>query len=113
MIYEIRNYHFRPDLFAEYKALAQTEALPYLAGALDLVGFWFKTDDPAQVRGAPLDDLGTANVTWIIRWLDMAHRNEVFPRVMASPEMKAFFAQVPGGMASYLRAEIKFAESFV
>jgi hypothetical protein len=31
MIYEIRNYHFRPDLIDAYKAWAKAEAIPHLA----------------------------------------------------------------------------------
>jgi hypothetical protein len=30
MLFEIRNYHFNPDLFEEYKTWAKAEALPSL-----------------------------------------------------------------------------------
>jgi len=39
MIYEIRNYHFRPDLIDAYKAWAKAEAIPHLAPQLDVLGF--------------------------------------------------------------------------
>ena len=39
MIYEIRNYHFRPDLIDAYKAWAKAEAIPHLVSQLDVVGF--------------------------------------------------------------------------
>ena len=34
MIYEIRNYHFRPDLIDAHKAWAKAEAIPHLASQL-------------------------------------------------------------------------------
>jgi hypothetical protein len=113
MIYEIRNYHFRPDLFEPYKVWAKTEAMPYLGAQMDVVGFWITTADPPEILGAPTDHLGTANVTWIIRWRDMAHRNEVWAAVLESPEWKDIFSRVPEGLPSYLRLEAKFTESLM
>jgi len=37
MMYEIRNYHFRPDLFEPYKVWAKGEAMPYLATQMDVL----------------------------------------------------------------------------
>lgn len=65
------------------------------------------------MKGAAQDALGSANITWIIRWRDMAHRDEVWSGIFASPEWKEMFARVPGGAASYLRLEAKFAESLL
>jgi hypothetical protein len=113
MIYEIRNYHFRPDLFEPYKVWAKTEAMPYLGAQMDVVGFWITTADPPEILGAPTDHLGTANVTWIIRWRDIAHRNEAWAAVLESPEWKDIFSRVPEGMPSYLRIEAKFTESLM
>jgi hypothetical protein len=113
MMYEIRNYHFRPDLLADYKVWAGTTAVPHLARHLDLLGFWVTGDDAAEVAGEPQDTLGVANVTWIIRWRDLAHRNEVLPGVLASPEWAEIFSHVPGGRGSYLRIEAKFAEALI
>ncbi len=113
MIYEIRNYHFRPDLFEAYKAWAKAEALPYLGTQLDILGFWTTSKHPPEIGGAPQDDLGTANITWIIRWRDMAHREDAWPRLQANPEWQAILGRVPGGMASYLRLEAKFADSLL
>jgi hypothetical protein len=113
MIYEVRNYHFRPDLLAEYKVWAKGKAIPYLSAALDVVGFWVSTDDPPEVIGAPMDAMGSANVTWVIRWRDLAHRNEAWPKALSGPAWDAVFAQVPGGAASYLRLEAKFTEALM
>jgi hypothetical protein len=113
MMYEIRNYHFRPDLFEPYKVWAKGEAMPYLATQMDVLGFWVTTADPPEVLGAPHDDLGTANVTWIVRWRDLAHRNEVWTRVLASPEWIDIFSRVPEGLPSYLRIEAKFTEALM
>ncbi len=113
MIYEIRNYHFRPDLIDAYKAWAKAEAIPHLASQLDVLGFWIKSKDAPEVNGAPQDHLGTANVTWIIRWRDLAHRNEAWSRLWATPEWNDIFSRVPEGLASYLRIEAKFADSLM
>jgi hypothetical protein len=113
MIYEIRNYHFRPDLIEDYKTWARTKAVPHLASVIDVVGFWVSTDDPPEVVGAPMDAMGSANVTWIIRWRDLAQRNEEWPKAISGPAWEAVFAEVPGGGASYLRLEAKFAEALV
>ena len=109
-MYEIRNYYFEPSRFEAYKAWAKARALPYLKQELDLVGFWTSTAEPAQVTGEPMDKLGPANITWIIRWPDMATRDATFARVFATEVWQDIFKDVPGGVASYLRMEAKFTE---
>ena len=109
-MFEIRNYHFEPTLFEEYKAWATTRALPFIQSQVDLVGFWTSLPEPAKLTGPPLDDLGSANVTWIIRWPDQATREIEFARVFTSPEWIEIFKDVPGGSGNYLRTEAKFAE---
>ena len=42
VIYESRNYHFKPELFDQCKAGTKTKALPHLGQELDLVGFWWE-----------------------------------------------------------------------
>lgn len=110
-IFEIRNYHFRPDLLAAYRAWANDEAIPYLGRHVDIVGFWFGTDVPAEVSGAPLDDLGSANVTWIIRWDDMEQRAEGMAATFSTEEWADIYSRVPGGRESYLRIEARFMET--
>lgn len=109
-IYEIRNYHFDPDLFEEYAEVARGAYLTYLREHLDVVGFWINTDIPSEVRGAPQDELGSANITWIIRWNSKEERDKKLPEVLGTPEWQEIFAEVPGGGASYLRIESKFVE---
>ena len=111
MLFEIRNYHFDPEHFEEYKAWAKTEAIPYLCHELDVLGFWVNTRDAPVIQGEPHDSLGTANVTWIIRWRDLAHRSDVLPALWSTPEWKDIYSRVPGGRASYLRIEAKFSQS--
>jgi hypothetical protein len=113
MIFEIRNYHFNPDLFEAYKEWGKAEAIPYLSQQLDVLGFWASTNDAPEIRGELQDKLGSANLTWIIRWRDLAQRNDVLPRVLSNPEWQDIISRVPGGRASYLRTEAKFAESLV
>lgn len=111
MLYEIRNYHIRPDAFAAYANWAKTAAVPYLAKTLDLAGFWLNTADAPILNGEPMDALGSANVTWILRWRDRADRETRLPRAFGGAEWDAVFAKLPGGFDNYLRMESKFAES--
>ncbi len=113
MIYEVRNYHFRPDLLDQYRSWAEASAVPYLSGKMDVVGFWVNTSAPAEVFGEPQDALGPSNVTWVIRWRDLAQREADWAAALASPEWEKILAQVPGGRASYLRLESKFADSLL
>ncbi len=113
MIYEIRNYHFDPEKFADYKTWATEQALPYLDRELDLVGFWATGEDQTEVNGKPLDELGSANITWIIRWPDRESRDAQFEQIMSTPEWTEIFANVPGGLSSYHRMEAKFTESLL
>jgi hypothetical protein len=113
MMYEVRNYHFQPGLLSDYKAWAKDHAVPYLSRRLEVVDFWVDGEDPPEVNGEPLDALGSANVTWVIRWRDLAHRNQDLPAALGGPEWEAIFSQVPGGRASYLRVEAKFMQSLL
>lgn len=113
MMYEIRNYHFDPALFEDYKAWAKSKALPYLSNALDLVGFWTNLPEESDIIGEPMDGLGSANITWIIRWEDKATRDSAFEAAFSTPEWQAIFAEVPGGFDSYKRMEAKFTEALI
>ncbi|WP_419942891.1 hypothetical protein [Candidatus Palauibacter sp.] len=110
-IYEVRNYHFDRARFDEYAEVARGEYLRYLREHLDIVGFWIDSGIPAEVRGAEQDELGSANITWVIRWASKAERDEKLPQVLGTPEWGEIFAEVPGGGASYLRIESRFMES--
>jgi hypothetical protein len=113
MLYEVRNYHIRPSALEVYRDWVRALAVPYLASRLDLVGFWINTAEPPQITGEPLDALGSANVTWVLRWTDKAQRDEALPRVFSGPAWDAVFAELPGGMDNYLRMEAKFTDAVV
>jgi len=109
-IYEIRNYHFEPTFADEYRIWARDLATPHLRTHFDVVGFWVNTDIPPEISGKPLGELGSANVTWIIRWQSKEQRDEQSQAVYSSPEWQAIYAKVPGGRDSYLRIEAKFSQ---
>ena len=109
-MYEIRNYHFKPELFEQYKAWAKDKALPFLDRELDLVGFW-ATEGESEVTGADMDDLGSANITWIIRWPDRETRDQTMSTVFTGEEWDAIFQHIPGGIESYQRMVAKFTEN--
>jgi len=112
MLYEIRNYHYDPEYWEEYKKWAVEKAVPFFRSRWDLVGAWLKNDTPAIYGGSlPKDDSITpANLTWIIRWKDMDHRNKAWEDIVKTKEWEELFSTVPGGTKSYLRTEAKFAE---
>jgi len=96
MIYEVRDYHYRRDLFDAYKVWAE-EAVPVLRSKLDLVGFWLDSGMDSEVGGSdPMEPpLGQANVTWIIRWESKAQRDKVWPEVIGSKEWQAVWEKHP------------------
>ena len=111
-MFEIRNYHFEPSLFDEYKPWAESGAVPFLKKKMDIVGFWVTNDEPPEIAGplADKDGIGPSNITWIIRWDDMAQRDRIWAEVRSHPEWTEFFTKVPGGRQSYLKTEVKFAD---
>jgi len=111
MIYEIRNYYFEPTRFDAYKSWAKNQAMAYLKRNLNVLGFWANTDTTPEINGRAMDDLGSANITWIIGWADITQRKATLDKVFAAPEWQAIFKNVPGGIGSYLRTECKFTES--
>ena len=96
MLYEIRDYHYRADLFDAYKQWAQ-EAVPVLKEKLDVVGFWIDSGSDPEVRGTDQINppIGQANVTWIIRWESKAARDELLPQALGSDEWQAVWAKHP------------------
>ena len=89
------------------KRSASSATGPYIRRHLDVVGFWVNLDEAPQITGPPLDELGSATVTWVIRWEDMATRNETMSRVFTSDEWSEIMKQNPGE-ENYLRMEAKF-----
>ena len=110
-IYEIRSYHFEPTLLADYNTWIEDEGLPYISERIDVVGFWIDSSDPPEISGEPLDELGSANVTWIIRWPSIEARHEDMAAVFSTDEWEDIFSRVPGGPESYIRIEARFATS--
>jgi len=109
-MFEIRNYYYEPTKMAEYREWASSLAVPYIREAVDLVGFWITNDEPTKISGAPMDELGTATVTWIIRWDDLASRDAGMTAAFSSDEWKAIFEKNPG-LEYYHRMEVKFADA--
>ena len=109
MIYEIRNYHYEPSLMKEYTAWARDDALPFLRSQLDLVGFWVNGVDDAEVNGKALDELGSATVTWIIRWPDRADHDDRMGNIFSSDDWAEIIKTNPDASTT-TAIEAKFAE---
>ena len=112
MLYEIRNYHYDPAYFEEYKKWAAEVGGPYFRKKWDVVGIWLKNDIPAEYGGSlPKDESITpANMTWIIRWKNKEERDKAWAG-LDPKEIEQLFSTVPGGTKSYLRTEAKFTEA--
>ena len=97
MIYEVRDYHYRTDIFDDYVTWAEL-AVVVLKAKLDVVGFWVdKGEFPPEVAGSnpQTSPIGSANVTWIIRWENMEQRNETMKTAFSGDEWDAVMAKHP------------------
>ncbi len=111
MIYEIRDYHYRPELFDAYKAWAE-EAVPVLRSKMDVLGFWIDSGIAPEITGTdPIDSpIGSANVTWIIRWESKEARDEAFRAAIESEEWQAVWKRHPDPNG-YLQMSARFMEA--
>ena len=110
-VFEVRSYHIDPDRLDEYRTWVEQHGLPYLREHLDVVGFWIGQDEPSEITGPPLDELGSANVTWIIEWPSKAARDTGMAGVFSTEEWGEIFARLPAGRDTYLRIEARFLEA--
>ncbi len=109
MIFEVRDYHFRPDLLDAYKRWGE-EAVPVLREQMDVVGFWIDDVGAApEIKGSdPINSpIGEANVCWVIRWPDKATRDARLPEVFASAAWKDVWSRHPDPKG-YLQASSRF-----
>jgi hypothetical protein len=113
VIYEFRTYHYSPDKFSTYRQWALDQAVPYFQEVFELEGFWTSLDIDPQVLDEPLDHLGAANITWVLRWENMEQRDTKMAEVFQSKEWAGIFERLPGGFEHYLRREARFMESLV
>jgi hypothetical protein len=110
-MYEVRDYHYRPDLIREYRTWAEA-ALVVLRAKLDLVGFWIDEGaHPPEIAGSsPVDSpIGAANVTWIIRWKDKAERDATMARAFTGPDWAEVYAKHPDPNG-YLQMSSRFMQ---
>ena len=108
---EIRNYHYRPDLFEAYREWAINDAVPFLKEALDVVGFWISNGEAEELTGSDPKEHphGAANVTWIIRWDSKAARDKAFAEVFGGEGWQAVWDKHPD-QNGYLQMQAKFME---
>jgi len=111
VLYEIRDYHYRRDIFDQYKMWAVSEAIPFLRANLDVIGFWIDSGFDAEIAGtSPIkSNIGTANVTWIIRWKDKETRDRELPRVLSSSGWRDIWSRHPDG-GGYLQTSARFMD---
>lgn len=107
-IYEIRDYHYRPERMDEYRDWA-AKAAPVLRDRMDVLGFWVDVGIPGQITGSdPMKlRLGSANVTWIIRWDDMNQREAGWEALWVDPDWTAIWEEHPG-YQDYLHMSVRY-----
>ena len=110
-MYEIRSYHYNPEKFEAYKRWALEDAVPFLRENLDIVGFWIDDGTPPEIGGSsPMEmPLGSANVTWIIRWASKSARDEGHAEVFGGDGWQQIWARHPDANG-YLQMEARFAD---
>ena len=112
MIFEVRDYHYRRDIFGAYKEWAM-EATQVLSHHLDVVGFWIDEGelDPEIEGTDPIDSaIGSANVTWIIRWQDKATRDARMDEVFSGEDWRTIWARHPDPNG-YLQSSARFMKA--
>jgi hypothetical protein len=110
MIYEIRDYHYRPDIFDDYRRWA-ADAVPVLRKHMDVLGFWVDAGIAPEISGSrPLDSpIGSANVTWIIRWESKEVRDQAFSDLLAADDWKSVWSRHPDANG-YLQMSARFMD---
>lgn len=105
---EIRDYHYDPERLDAYRTWA-VEAVEVLGARLDLLGFWIDAGEPARISGADPMDLphGAANVTWMIRWDDLAQREAEWDALWEDPAWGACWERHPG-FDGYRHMSVRF-----
>ena len=108
---EIRSYHYDPEQFEAYKKWAVDEAVPFLKANLNIVGFWVDSGTPAEVTGSNPSqmELGSANITWIIRWGSKEARDEGHKTIFGGAGWQDIWSRHPDANG-YLQMEARFAD---
>ena len=111
MLYEVRDYHYRPDIWDDYRKWATGEAIPFLKANMDVLEFWLDSGIEPEISGTkPVrSDIGSANVTWVIRWPDKDTRDREFAKVMGSEGWRDIWSRHPdpGG---YRQVSVRYME---
>ena len=109
-IYEIRDYHYDPDRFDEYRIWSE-DAVAVLSELIDVVGWWLDHGEEARIMGSDPMDLphGSANVTWMIRWDSMDERERVWESLWDEPTWKDCWDRHPG-FDGYRHMSVRFMD---
>ncbi|MDM7861152.1 hypothetical protein QTP81_11135 [Alteromonas sp. ASW11-36] len=112
-VYEIRNYHYDTSKIIAFKKWMNDDAASFLKTNLDVVGIWISTEDNAIISGTnPMKQyLGSANVTWIIRWNSMEERERIREKVFAGEDWQQIWSSHPD-IDGYHQIEVKFAMQY-
>ena len=95
-LYEIRNYNIDPAHFDAYQTWITNHGLPHIRKNMDVVGFWLEGSFASEVNGAPLDKLGSPNVTWDYPMGFQGTERQNHGPGIFHPRMAGYLRQVPG-----------------
>ena len=108
--FEFREYHFRSESWEDYR-MWLNDAMQILRDHFDVVGFWFDVGIPSEISGStPMElPLGSANVTWILRWDSLEDREAGWEALWRSEAWMEHWTNHPdpGG---YLQTSARFLE---
>lgn len=106
-LYEFRDYHYVGD-FDAYKEWWK-EGLVVLGAHMDIQGVWFDSGIPPRIAGADPMPLpyGSANVTWVIRWDDLAQRDATWEALQEDDKWIACAERHPG-FEGYQHMSVRF-----
>lgn len=105
---ELRDYHYQPERLGEYRTWA-IDAGAFLRERWDASGFWIDSGEPARIFGSdPMEPpLGSANVSWLIRWRDLEEREKEWEALWEDSEWKEIWSKHPG-FEGYLQLSVRF-----
>lgn len=107
---ELRDYHFRRESWEEYRMWAN-DAMEILRDHFDVVGFWFDVGIQSEISGSnPMElPLGSANVTWMLRWDSMKDREAGWDALWRNEAWMEHWANHPDS-DGYLHVSARFLE---
>jgi hypothetical protein len=108
---EVRDYHYDPERIDAYRSWAE-EAGRFLRERWDMSGFWLPSGAEPTLSGSDPQQHphGFPNVTWVLRWDGMDHRDSAWKELWEDPDWNEIWSEHPG-FDGYLQMSVRFMEA--